>query len=488
MISYDPHSATYFKKTNTAITSYHVQYFGIVPQRGWVNCRLLVPMESITEKERAIVKGKKKKDYEVAMEEAKEAIGLNLKQRKLKFIFNFDDGLRRKRKQSSSTTSVAKKDKTTPTTTVEPLPWKPTHSLPTLPDELLPIAKTKIIDPLKTPLILLIGDTPTTETTPSAPPTILDSRIRTEGEEPIVSLPSNQLVDSQGGDSGFETGSDFSTTPALQATPTTNDQSDPFEFLESPDANQPIPAKKPKSLKTTPAIATPTSSNHMTCAICDSDNGDLITCKGSCLQAFHLDCLGIVKVPKAGICCDDCLTTPTVCHQCRGQGGEPLVSCDHNECDKHYHLSCVRSMDTFMLTEDTISSCGLHSCAKCTSTPNPSTTSLIQCVKCPIALHKATCLVAGCEVLNDSQMICYTHLDLSSKSLPTHFNMNTCLDCGDGGTLVCCDFCSAAYHNHCLPEDHRASDSAHKWVCPFCQSHDLPTYESVVICKCGTHR
>lgn len=486
MISYDPHSAIYFKKTDTAITSYHVQYFGIVPQRGWVHCRLLVAMESFTEKERAVVKGKNKKDYEVAMEEAEEAFGLNLQQRKLKFIFNFDDS--KKRKQPSSSTSATKKGKTTPTTTVEPLPWKPTHSLPTLPDELPQSTKTESMDFLETPLSLSVDDTPTTETSSSVPPTLLDSRIRREGEEPIASLPSNQLVDSQGGDSGFETGSDFSVTPALQATPTTNDQSDSFfEFLESSDTSQPIP-KKPKTLKTTPTIATPISPNHMTCAICDSDNGDLIRCRGSCLQAFHLDCLGIIKVPKARFCCDECLATPTVCHQCRGRGGEPLVSCDHNECDKYYHLSCVRSIDTFLLTEDAISSCGLHSCAKCTSAPNPSTTSLIQCVKCPIALHKATCLVAGCEVLSDSQMICYTHLDLSSKALPAHFNMNTCLDCGEGGTLVCCDFCSAAYHNHCLPEDHRASDSVHKWVCPCCQSHDLPTYESAVMCKCGTHR
>ena len=227
------------------------------------------------------------------------------------------------------------------------------------------------------------------------------------------------------------------------------------------------------------------------CAICDN-NGDLV----SCFQSFHLDCLGIINAPGTGFVCDECILTPTVCFKCKkvaSEDGDDLVACGQQHCDKHYHLSCVRLIKTFTISKETnLSSCGLHLCAKCTYTETSlNTTKLLQCIRCPLALHKVTCLVAGCEVLNDKQMICYQHLDLKSASLPQsigHFNMNTCLDCGFGGPLVCCDFCSATYHDHCLSDEQKPLESVPEWLCPCCASHDLPTYESAVMCKCGSHR
>ena len=148
------------------------------------------------------------------------------------------------------------------------------------------------------------------------------------------------------------------------------------------------------------------------CAICDNNNGDLIGCGGHCFQSFHLDCLGIINAPSTGFVCDECILTPTVCFKCKkvaSEDGDELVACGQQHCDKHYHLSCVRSIKTFTISKETnLSSCGLHLCAKCTYTETSlNTTKLLQCIRCPLALHKVTCLVAGCEVLNDKQMICY---------------------------------------------------------------------------------
>ena len=319
---------------------------------------------------------------------------------------------------------------------------------------------------------------------------------------------SAHLMDSQ--DSGFETGSDLSVTPILQVVSTAiTDQSQSIGFPDKQVANSNRGTMKHPSVRKSKATgkksSTPLSHKgegkerllicSVKCGICDAeDEKNLVICNGHCFQGFHLDCLGIVRPPTTGFYCDECLTTPTVCFQCKKSEsplGDALLPCTHSECDKHYHLSCVRLAKTFVINEKKFE-CGLHSCAKCTGTKTTlTTTAMLQCIRCPVALHKTTCLVAGCEILSDREMICYTHIDLKSVSLPQsigHFNMNTCLDCGEAGSLVCCDFCSAAYHNHCLSEEHRASDSAQEWVCPCCASHDLPTYESAVMCKCGPHR
>ena len=68
-----------------------------------------------------------------------------------------------------------------------------------------------------------------------------------------------------------------------------------------------------------------------------------------------------------------------------------------------------------------------------------------------LALHKLDCLVAGCEVIGPTQMICYKHVKITKNTkLYSHININTCLECGAIGFLYCCDVCSAAYHAESL--------------------------------------
>ena len=549
MISYDPHAAVYFKATNDCISSYHLQYFGILARRGWVNCKLIVPMKSLDEKKltKPLVR-KTKKDFEVAMTEAKEAFNLQLKQRKLKFIFNFVPTRVQKRIQPVHSKMAAKTQRanhTEPSSSLEheskPLAITvlPSTSLETV----LPVSTsycTEKLIQIENPYYSLDARAttpPLEEDNIKLPPSLCQKSNRTfstddskryptrrkrveplKKSEEVISL-SSQLTDSQTTDSGFETGSDMSATPVLLATPnltTATTQPNPMLDIEPLNSVENIfivkfeyPSNKredvssksnsfKKSVKPTKLVPIwQTASNLIgaKCCICDSNGGCLATCNGHCFQAFHLDCLGIMAPPSTGFCCDECLITPTVCFQCNKEDnptGESLVACNHGDCGKHYHLSCVHSIKTFVIN-DTKLVCGLHSCAKCTGTETSLTTvKLLQCIRCPLALHKMSCLMAGCEILDDKHMICYTHLNLKSVSLPQsvgHFNMNTCLDCGEGGNLVCCDFCSAAYHNHCLTDEHKASDSTGQtWLCPCCLSHDLPTYESVVMCKCGSHR
>lgn len=144
MVSYDPNAAIYFKTTNDEVSSYHLQYFGIVARRAWVRSKLLLPMKSLEERSTKPPAGKSRKDYEVAMTEANEAFKLELKQRKLKFIFNFvssipgnngSQGNQRKRKQPVSTNSsvvametqkIPRKINVENSTSPPTSPWKPT--------------------------------------------------------------------------------------------------------------------------------------------------------------------------------------------------------------------------------------------------------------------------------------------------------------------------------------------------------------------------
>ena len=228
------------------------------------------------------------------------------------------------------------------------------------------------------------------------------------------------------------------------------------------------------------------------CNICDCEDTDLLMCTGHCLQSFHLDCLGLMEEPSFKFLCDECLISLGNCFICGKNHGE-VKKCSKPKCSKLYHLDCIGDNKLFQFGGKSLSfSCPLHVCAKCTSIGISATSvnsSLLQCVKCPLALHKPDCLVAGCEIIDQTHMVCYQHLKITKNvKLYSHINLNTCLECGAIGSLYCCDVCSAAYHLQCLDEDSRpASDGSH-WKCPSCTIHDIPTYGSLVITKFGVWR
>ena len=227
------------------------------------------------------------------------------------------------------------------------------------------------------------------------------------------------------------------------------------------------------------------------CCICDCEDTGLLACTGQCMNLFHLDCLGLVEEPKFKFVCDECLVSSGNCFVCGNNQGE-VKKCSRPRCDKLYHLNCIKGNKLFQFGKSPSSfTCPLHVCAKCTSigisTINNS--GLLQCVKCPIAFHKPDCLVAGCEVINQTHMLCYQHVKITkSVKLYSHVNLNTCLECGSLGSLYCCDVCSAAYHLECLDEDSRPANDSNHWKCPSCAVHDLPTYGSLVIVKFGVWR
>ena len=436
MITYDPHQAIYYKTHGRSVTHYHVQYFGIRAQRGWVRAvdvsQLLPGEEKVPQHQ---VKKTLQRDYDAAIKEVSKAVKVGPRQRKLRFIFNYSHQVDKKVKQEHT----KGRRSITATQTART-------------DDIVSRA--------------LIREESTSESCSSSPRHPSDHR--TGARVSLLSLPS----------------------PAMLTPPSTGSDTDSADSDHCSIATASLPDSR---LPTTSTSNVPTSLCDI-CA-CHCEGSDMVACNAQCLRVFHIDCLGLASKPKFAFVCDECILAQSSCGLCGSADGE-LVSCSHARCDKQYHLTCATPNRLFQVNStDRTLVCALHQCARClageTLTHQKKKSSkLVQCIRCPFALHKSTCLIAGCEMIDDTHMLCYQHLAINSSSSKSlhHINMNSCLECNNIGTLVCCEVCPATYHAKCLPENKRPTEGENKWICPSCVNHELPTYGSVVLCKCGKYR
>lgn len=223
------------------------------------------------------------------------------------------------------------------------------------------------------------------------------------------------------------------------------------------------------------------------CSICGLNSNSLVACEGDCCKLFHLQCLAIPDY-CGNFICDECAVMALQCFACKKSGGT-LKQCNVTNCNKLYHVDCLQQYSRLYDTDRKGLVCPRHKCAKCLMACSASTKKLVCCTKCPIALHdRESCLIAGCEVFtsNPKYMVCYKHVERPGNKQLSSINLTSCLHCGEGGLLLCCDFCSASYHAECLPEKYNTISS--NWLCPDCVEHQNPTYGSVVWCKLGKYR
>ena len=503
MVTYDPKLGIYFRTNGNRVSQYHVQYFGIAAVRGWVSPQAIQEVKDIQEKP-APAKGVGKKlqaEYEVAMKEVSEGFPLNHKQRKLKFIFDFGPSSpkpqSKQTKQKPTTLPVsiplpgkafgAKSYRQTKSGGGESRPTRARRELKASPSQLLDSpslssSQSSIPDAVQRPPL---SNRPMRSTKRPRP---CDSDIEALPPAKRQALDASHvpvLCDNSSEVSAPSIISAILTPPSScsEDTPSVN-----FEFEQSEkEVQKSRGSQAPKAIKGKPKSDKPPLLVKGTCSICDDNDTNLLLCKGKCYRTFHLDCLGLMQLPDFRFVCDECLTSRNECFVCKKSDGE-LYSCNKPKCTKVYHLSCIEAnkLFTFEKRSSKNFTCALHFCARCTSigTSHVNHYNLIQCIKCPLALHRPDCFIAGCEVIDPTHMICYQHLRFERKSsLYSHLNINTCLECGESGTLFCCDICSAAYHMLCLDEESRPNEDAKSWSCPSCVVHDLPTYGSMVLCK-----
>jgi len=121
MVSYEPNKAVYFQSSGRGKTcfKYHVQFFGDEPQRGWVSDKNMIkftgrdpstdPPNSMVFKRDKIPHSKQLRAWERALEQAQKALPLNRQQRKLCYVFKYNDDLQKAPKQSKSPEPAGRK-------------------------------------------------------------------------------------------------------------------------------------------------------------------------------------------------------------------------------------------------------------------------------------------------------------------------------------------------------------------------------------------
>ncbi|NXC44346.1 NSD1 protein, partial [Penelope pileata] len=223
------------------------------------------------------------------------------------------------------------------------------------------------------------------------------------------------------------------------------------------------------------------------CQICEKP-GELLLCEAQCCGAFHLQCLGLSEMPTGKFICNECSTGVHTCFVCKSCG-EDVKRCLLPLCGKYYHEECIQKYPP-TVTQNKGFRCSLHICMTCHAA-NPANISaskgrLMRCVRCPVAYHSNDfCLAAGSVVLASNSIICPNHFTARRGCRNhEHVNVSWCFVCSEGGSLLCCESCPAAFHRECLniemPEG--------SWYCNDCKAGKKPHYKEVVWVKVGRYR
>lgn len=157
--------------------------------------------------------------------------------------------------------------------------------------------------------------------------------------------------------------------------------------------------------------------------------------------------------------CQFCTTSQeNVCFVCSKSDGECIPCCEKH-CGKAYHIECLKywpqHKKTYANNKVKSLSCSRHVCHTCVSPDirsmfhsTESDKKLIKCLQCPGTYHRTSeCIPAGSELLSETQLICARHQPVKKLK---RINIDYCLFCSLGGTLVCCDACVYSFHQDCL--------------------------------------
>ncbi|XP_074169520.1 histone-lysine N-methyltransferase, H3 lysine-36 specific isoform X3 [Rhinolophus sinicus] len=216
--------------------------------------------------------------------------------------------------------------------------------------------------------------------------------------------------------------------------------------------------------------------------------GELLLCEAQCCGAFHLECLGLTEMPRGKFICNECRTGIHTCFVCK-QSGQDVKRCLLPLCGKFYHEECVQKYPPTVMQNKGFR-CSLHICITCHAA-NPASVSaskgrLMRCVRCPVAYHANDfCLAAGSKILASNSIICPNHFaPRRGCRNHEHVNVSWCFVCSEGGSLLCCDSCPAAFHRECLNIDIPEGN----WYCNDCKAGKKPHYREIVWVKVGRYR
>uniref|UniRef100_A0AAV2L1K0 Nuclear receptor binding SET domain protein 1b n=1 Tax=Knipowitschia caucasica TaxID=637954 RepID=A0AAV2L1K0_KNICA len=120
------------------------------------------------------------------------------------------------------------------------------------------------------------------------------------------------------------------------------------------------------------------------------------------------------------------------------------------------------------------------------TSPSPPAGRLVRCVRCPVAYHASDlCLAAGCRILSSNSVVCPNHFSARrGVKNHEHVNVSWCFVCTEGGSLLCCESCPAAFHRECLNIDMPKGS----WFCNDCKSGKKPRIKDILWVKVGRYR
>uniref|UniRef100_A0A4W5RY32 Histone-lysine N-methyltransferase, H3 lysine-36 specific n=1 Tax=Hucho hucho TaxID=62062 RepID=A0A4W5RY32_9TELE len=248
----------------------------------------------------------------------------------------------------------------------------------------------------------------------------------------------------------------------------------------SSDGTNPLPSGKFGSIVT---------QNICVCVlqVCER-TGELLLCEGQCCGAFHLQCIGLSETPRGKFICSECTIGVHTCFVCK-KSGDGVKRCMVPVCGKFYHNECILK-HTPTQPQNKGVRCSLHVCLSChiTNPLNPCTSKsrLTRCVRCPVAYHANDyCMAAGSVVLANNSFLCPNHfIPRKNYKNHEHINVSWCFVCSEGGSLLCCESCPAAFHQECLniemPEG--------SWFCNDCKAGKKPHFKDILWVKVGRYK
>ncbi|XP_056616168.1 histone-lysine N-methyltransferase NSD2 isoform X3 [Triplophysa dalaica] len=257
---------------------------------------------------------------------------------------------------------------------------------------------------------------------------------------------------------------------------------------------------------------TPGAKKESVCLVCEQTGEDLVTCEGQCCGSYHLECIGLDR--SAGkVLCITCTSGAHVCFSCKKSEGE-VRRCCVLHCGRFYHEACVRLSDLTVF-ENRGFRCPLHTCLSCRGSARATKGKMMRCLRCPVAYHAGDlCVAAGSEMLSSTAIVCTNHFRAKKGySHHSHVNVSWCFICSkgttstvifkfftcseyfcliktciclcvQGGRLLCCESCPAAFHPDCL----NIAMPDGSWFCNDCRLGKKPKYRDIIWVKLGNYR
>ncbi|XP_028322398.1 uncharacterized protein nsd1b isoform X2 [Gouania willdenowi] len=231
----------------------------------------------------------------------------------------------------------------------------------------------------------------------------------------------------------------------------------------------------------------PASMKENVCQVCEK-TGELLLCEGQCCGAFHLRCISLAEAPKGKFVCPECKSGIHTCFVCKKRS-EDVRRCMIPVCGKFYHGECITSFAPTAPVNRGFR-CSIHVCLTCfILNPNSLSVSkgrLVRCVRCPVAYHATDlCMAAGSVVLSNNSIICPNHFTpRRGVKNHEHVNVSWCFVCSEGGSLLCCESCPAAFHRECLNIEMPKGS----WFCNDCKAGKKPHFKDILWVKVGRYR